>query len=113
VYFTRGINTMYLPVAHGEGKVVAELGIVDKLNVVLYYADQTGNVQAGYPHNPNSSVNNITGICDASGRVFASMPHPERFVRWTQYPRWIRESPRDCRDGLRIFVNAVERAKTI
>jgi phosphoribosylformylglycinamidine synthase I len=111
--FTRGISTMYLPVAHGEGKVVTELEIGDELNVVLYYADQTGNIRAGYPHNPNGSMNNIAGICDASGRVLALMPHPERFVRWTQHPRWVREPPRDCGDGLQIFVNAVEWAKTI
>jgi phosphoribosylformylglycinamidine synthase len=111
--FTRGINTMYLPVAHGEGKVVTESGIADKLNVVLYYADQMGNIRAGYPHNPNGSVNNIAGICDCSGRVFALMPHPERFVRWTQHPRWVRKSLKDEGDGLQIFLNAVEWAKTI
>ena len=93
MYFTRGIDTMYLPVAHGEGKVVAGLGIVDKLNVVLYYADQAGNVQAGYPHNPNGSVNNIAGICDASGRVFALMPHPERLFAGHSTPDGL-ESPR-------------------
>jgi phosphoribosylformylglycinamidine synthase I len=111
--FTRGISTMYLPVAHGEGKVVTESGIVDELNIVLYYADETGNIRAGYPHNPNGSVNNIAGICDASGRIFALMPHPERFVRWTQHPRWTREPMRNDRDGLQIFINAVEWVKTI
>lgn len=111
--FTRGISTMYLPVAHGEGKVVTESGIVDELNVVLYYADETGNIRAGYPHNPNGSVNNIAGICDASGRIFALMPHPERFVRWTQHPRWTREPLRNNGDGLQIFLKAVEWAKTI
>ncbi len=111
--FTRGIGMMYLPVAHGEGKVVTESGIEDELNVVLYYADETGDIQAGYPHNPNGSVNNIAGICDASGRIFALMPHPERFVRWTQHPRWTREPLRDTGDGLQIFLNAVDWAKTI
>ena len=111
--FTRGISTMYLPVAHAEGKVVAEPRIVEELNVVLYYADETGNIQAGYPYNPNGSVDNIAGICDASGRIFALMPHPERFVRWTQHPRWTREPLRNYGDGLQIFLNAVEWAKTI
>ena len=111
--FTRGISHMYLPVAHGEGKILAEPGVTEKLSVVLYYADETGNIQAGYPHNPNGSVGNIAGICDASGRIFALMPHPERFVRWTQHPRWGREPQRDCGDGLQIFINAVEWAKNI
>jgi phosphoribosylformylglycinamidine synthase len=111
--FTQGISTMYLPVAHGEGKVVAEPRIVKELNVVLYYADETGDIQVGYPYNPNGSVDNISGICDASGRIFALMPHPERFVRWTQHPRWTREPLRKYGDGLQIFLNAVKWAKTI
>ncbi len=106
--FTKGMTSMYLPVAHGEGKVVAEPGILEELNVVLYYADETGNVQAGYPYNPNGSVDNIAGICDASGRIFALMPHPERFTRWTQHPRWTREPPQKYGDGFHIFRNAVE-----
>jgi phosphoribosylformylglycinamidine synthase len=111
--FTQGINLMYLPVAHGEGKVVIEPGAIEELNVALYYADETGDTRAGYPHNPNGSMNNIAGICDVTGRIFALMPHPERFIRWTQHPRWIREPRRDYGDGFRIFRNAVEWAKGI
>ncbi len=110
---TRGIDIMYLPVAHGEGKVVVEPGALEESNVALHYADETGDIRAGYPHNPNGSVNNIAGICDATGRVFALMPHPERFIRWTQHPRWAREPRRDYGDGFRIFGNAVEWAKGI
>jgi len=110
--FTQGITTMYLPVAHGEGKLVAEPGVLGKLNVVLFYADETGNTEAGYPYNPNGSANNIAGICDDSGRIFAVMPHPERFVRWTQHPRWTREPRREYGDGFRVFRNAVEWVKS-
>lgn len=106
--FTRGMTGMYLPVAHGEGKLVAAPGTLEGLNVVLQYADEHGDVRAGYPHNPNGSTNNIAGVCDDSGRVFALMPHPERFVRWTQHPRWTREPRRECGDGFHIFRNAVE-----
>jgi len=102
---------MYLPVAHGEGKVMAEAGTLDKLNVVLRYADDTGSVKVGYPHNPNGSVDNIAGICDASGRIFALMPHPERFIRWHQHPRRTREMPRKHGDGFGIFLNAVDWVK--
>jgi len=86
---------------------------VDGLNVVLHYADEAGNIQAGYPHNPNGSAGNIAGICDASGRIFALMPHPERFIRWTQHPRWTRETLRNYGDGLQIFLNAVAWVKGI
>jgi hypothetical protein len=61
----------------------------------------------------NGSVNDIAGICDAAGRIFALMPHPERFIRWTQHPRCATEPGRDYGDGFRIFLNAVEWAKTI
>jgi phosphoribosylformylglycinamidine synthase I len=111
--FTKGIDLMYLPVAHGEGKVVIGPGVLEELNVALYYTDETGDTQAGYPHNPNGSANNIAGICDATGRIFALMPHPERFIRWTQHPRWTREPERDYGDGFHIFLNAVEWAKSI
>jgi phosphoribosylformylglycinamidine synthase I len=111
--FTRGIDLMYLPVAHGEGKVVIEPGVQEELSVALRYTDETGDIQAGYPYNPNGSVNNIAGICDVTGRIFALMPHPERFIRWTQHPRWTREPHRDYGDGFRIFLNAVEWAKGI
>jgi len=111
--FTRGIDLMYLPVAHGEGKVIIEQRVPEELNVALYYADETGDIQAGYPHNPNGSVNNIAGICDATGRIFALMPHPERFIRWTQHPRWTRELRGDYGDGFRVFLNAVEWARGI
>jgi len=111
--FTRGIDLMYLPVAHGGGKVVIETEALGELNVALQYADATGDIRAGYPHNPNGSVNNIAGICDATGRIFGLMPHPERFIRWTQHPRWAREPRRDYGDGFRVFLNAVEWAKSI
>ncbi len=106
--FTKGIGAMYLPVAHAEGKIMAEAETLSELNVVLRYADEKGNVRAGYPYNPNGSLGNIAGICDASGRIFALMPHPERFIRWTQHPRWSRETPQQHGDGLAIFRNAVE-----
>ena len=111
--FTRGMEGMYLPVAHGEGKLVAGADLADRLNIVVQYVDEKGNTGAGYPHNPNGSVRDIAGICDDSGRIFSLMPHPERFIRWTQHPRWTRETPRAAGDGLQVFVNAVSWVKGI
>ena len=110
--FTKGIERLYLPVAHGEGKVVADPEVLSRLNVALYYTDEPGNNKVGYPDNPNGSVDNIAGICDASGRIFALMPHPERYIRGSQHPRWPRGGARGWGDGLRIFENAVEWAKS-
>ncbi|MFC2003992.1 phosphoribosylformylglycinamidine synthase I [Chloroflexota bacterium] len=111
--FTKGIESFYLPVAHGEGKVVALPEVLPNLNVVLRYTDEKGNKQAGYPHNPNGSVDNIAGICDSSGRIFGLMPHPERHVRGTQHPQWTRLGAKEYGDGFQIFQNAVEWAKNL
>ena len=106
--FTKGMNGMYVPIAHGEGKLAAEPGMVEKLNIVVQYVDEKGKTQAGYPHNPNGSVKDIAGICDNTGRIFGLMPHPEDFIRPTQHPRWTREKPRKDSYGLQVFANAVE-----
>ncbi len=108
--FTRGIDSLYLPVAHGEGKVVLE-DTLPQANIALYYTDELGDIRAGYPYNPNGSVNNIAGICDSSGRIFGMMPHPERHIRGTQHPRWTREGTRKYGDGFRVFSNAVDWAR--
>jgi phosphoribosylformylglycinamidine synthase I len=111
--FTKGIDRMYLPVAHGEGKVVTTPKALRRLNAVLYYTDEAGNTDAGYPDNPNGSMANIAGICDASGRVFALMPHPERHLRGTPHPQWTRLGAKKNGDGFKIFQNAVKWAKTL
>ena len=108
--FTEGIDRLYLPVAHGEGKIVAPPETLSAQNSALFYTDNRGNTGAGYPHNPNGSANDIAGICDSSGRVFALMPHPERHIRGTQHPQWTRFGAREYGDGFRIFQNAIKRA---
>ncbi|MDD5702035.1 MAG: phosphoribosylformylglycinamidine synthase I [Dehalococcoidales bacterium] len=105
--FTRGMESIYLPVAHGEGKVVTDVRGMREIITVLYYTDESGDSQAGYPHNPNGSMGNVAGVCDPTGRVFALMPHPERHIRFTQHPQWTRKKPRESGDGLAIFQNAV------
>jgi len=109
--FTQGMERLYIPVAHGEGKVVADPEILPKLNVVVRYTDEHGDTSAGYPHNPNGSVDNIAGICDSSGRIFALMPHPERHIRGTQHPQWTRLGAKEYGDGFKIFQNAVRWVK--
>ena len=110
--FTQGIDSMYLPVAHGEGKVITDMRGLREINAVLYYTDESGNVNAGYPDNPNGSMNNIAGVCDSTGRIFALMPHPERHIRFQQHPHWTRRKPKEHGDGFMIFQNAVKFAKS-
>jgi len=111
--FTRGMDNLYLPVAHGEGKLITTPEALPTLNPVLYYADEQGDNQAGYPYNPNGSLMNIAGICDISGRVFALMPHPERHIRFTQHPQWTRCGAKEYGDGFPLFRNAVAWAQSL
>jgi phosphoribosylformylglycinamidine synthase subunit PurQ / glutaminase len=109
--FTQGINSMYLPVAHGEGKVITDMRGLREINAAVYYTDEMGSIEAGYPNNPNGSMNNIAGVCDPTGRIFALMPHPERHIRFSQHPQWTRKPPKEFGDGFAIFQNAVKWVK--
>lgn len=103
-----------LPIAHGEGKFMAEKEVIKKLKengqVVFQYVDREGNL-AGYPYNPNGSKENIAGICDETGLILGLMPHPERHIDYLQHPRWTRERRPKEGDGLEIFRNGVNYAK--
>ncbi len=109
--FTGGLDTVYLPVRHGEGKLIAESeGLLTELEkkglVVLQYSTSDGLITDEYPLNPNGSALSIAGICDESGRIFGLMPHPEAYVHFTHHPRWTRERLDEEGEGLKIFRNA-------
>ncbi|MCL2706645.1 MAG: phosphoribosylformylglycinamidine synthase I [Dehalococcoidia bacterium] len=105
--FTQGIETIYVPIAHGEGKLVAPPDEIEKLDVALYYTDEHGQRQAGYPYNPNGSLNDIAGITDESGHIFGLMPHPEDHIIATHHPRWTRNEAAPSSLGSVIYQNAV------
>jgi phosphoribosylformylglycinamidine synthase len=69
-----------LPIAHGEGRYFAEPATLSALaangQVVLRYCDPAGIVHEAA--NPNGSIDNIAGVCNAAGNVVGMMPHPER-----------------------------------
>lgn len=108
--FLRGIERLYLPVAHGEGRVELSEDEKPHAQVLLRYADPEGDTGAGYPWNPNGSFGNIAGVTNSSGTVFGLMPHPERFVSAYQHPQWTRLNLTGEGEGLKIFQNAVEYA---
>ncbi len=68
-----------VPVAHGEGRFVADDATLDRLEaegcVVMRYVPVLGT---DAPHNPNGSARDIAGICNPTGNVIGFMPHPER-----------------------------------
>jgi phosphoribosylformylglycinamidine synthase I len=104
--WTKGIEKdIYLPIAHGEGKFIPR----DKN--VLNSLRKNGQIVFKYIDNPNGSIDDIAGICDATGRVLGMMPHPERHVLGTQHPRWTREGLKEYGDGFMIFKNGVDYIK--
>ena len=117
--FTKGIEHLYIPVRHGEGKLVpGDEKILQRLAeenlVVLQYADpQAGRPTEEYPYNPNGSPQGIAGLCDPSGRIFGLMPHPEAYNHPTNHPGWTRGESAPL--GTRIFENAVNylRSQTV
>ena len=60
-----------IPINHFEGNYTCDAATLDQLQsedrIVLRYLD-----------NPNGSVADIAGICNARGNVVGLMPHPER-----------------------------------
>jgi phosphoribosylformylglycinamidine synthase len=113
--WTEGLGTIELPVAHGEGRFVPADDEVRRAlwangQVALVYADADGSPAEGrFPENPNGSVDDIAGICDASGLVFGLMPHPERFIDPVQHPAWTSRAAKfSTGAGLAVFANAVE-----
>lgn len=75
-----GERVLKIPVAHGEGRYFADAATMEQLEnnqqIIFKYCDELGQVHIGA--NPNGSVNNIAGICNARRNVFGMMPHPER-----------------------------------
>ena len=103
-----------MPIAHGEGRVLfasaQDQAAIEHAgqNALLYSPAPTGRADVhGSPYNPNGSQGDIAGLCDPTGRVFGLMPHPERFVTWTQHPCWTSLPERPEGDGLALFGRAV------
>lgn len=122
--FFSGVESMYLPVAHAEGKFVPrDAAVLAKLEsggqACLKYRPLDGtatstalpagaNHTVPYPDNPNGATNDIAAVCDPTGRVCGLMPHPERHLDAVQHPQWtrIKKLP-PAGDGFVVFQNAV------
>lgn len=120
--FTKGLGVSDYPVRHGEGKVVADPEVIERLvanrQVVFRYADANGAPANGaFPANPNGALDDIAGICDPTGRIFGLMPHPEGYNHFGNHPDWPRQKAAAKRQGksleetittgIRLFENGV------
>jgi phosphoribosylformylglycinamidine synthase len=69
-----------MPIAHGEGRFTADDAALDTLEangqIVFRYVDANGIPTP--ESNPNGSMRNIAGVCNAGRNVVGLMPHPER-----------------------------------
>jgi phosphoribosylformylglycinamidine synthase len=118
--WTRGIERIYLPIRHGEGKFIpkdAETLAALKRNgqISLRYSTAAGanpgEGAAAYPLNPNGSVDHIAGISSADGLIFGLMPHPEAHMLATNHPQWQKLGLKGEGEGIRIFRNAVDHVR--
>ncbi|MBS1823700.1 MAG: phosphoribosylformylglycinamidine synthase subunit PurQ [Acidobacteria bacterium] len=78
------------PIAHGEGCYIADEHTLDEL-------EAEDRVLFRYVNNPNGSLRDIAGICNASRNVLGMMPHPENHV----------EDIMGCTDGRGLFAGLV------
>jgi phosphoribosylformylglycinamidine synthase len=88
-------KVLKIPIAHGEGRFYADQATLASLQandqVIYRYCDADGKLTE--EANPNGSMLNIAGICNASRNVFGMMPHPERAC----------SSILGNRDGIHVF----------
>jgi phosphoribosylformylglycinamidine synthase I len=120
--FTRGIERLHIPVAHGEGSFFAQEAVLEAIEkrglVALRYVRPSGTAARGeFPFNPNGSMDDIAAITDPTGRIMGMMPHPERGMFFFQRDDWTylkeklllegTEVP-EFSDGFQIFRNAVK-----
>jgi phosphoribosylformylglycinamidine synthase len=92
-----------IPIAHAEGRYYADEATLRKLEehdqVLFRYCTEQGSITPAA--NPNGSLLNIAGICNAGRNVFGMMPHPERAA----------EAILGNEDGKAIFESILEMAE--
>ncbi len=114
--FTRGMDTIRLPLRHGEGKFVTDPGMLAQIEAkhlaALRYVNADGTPAVEFPANPNGSLNSIAGISDPTGRIFGLMPHPEAFLSPYNSPSWTCDKAAGKLeregDGVGFFRNAID-----
>ncbi|MBN2461272.1 MAG: phosphoribosylformylglycinamidine synthase subunit PurQ [Candidatus Cloacimonetes bacterium] len=119
--FLRDIDVIYLPVRHGEGKLVIKnerikIEILHNNLNCMSYCSNDGIITSEYPHNPNGSELNCAALTSTSGQILGMMPHPEAYTSLYNNPNWAQWKRKDPEiseegEGLKIFRNIVEHIK--
>jgi phosphoribosylformylglycinamidine synthase subunit PurQ / glutaminase len=119
--FLAGVESLYLPVRHGEGRLVFGDGVSAEALVkeglaAARYAGADGLPTETYPENPNGSPLGIAALTDGTGRVLGMMPHPEAAIHIAERPdRGLLErqgrSADELTDGFLVFRNIVKEVR--
>jgi phosphoribosylformylglycinamidine synthase I len=105
--WTRGIERIYCPVAHGEGNFYCSKETLQRMKrqkmiAFTYCREDLRPAEGEYPFNPNGSVEDIAGITSADGRVLGLMPHPERAMEFVNLYDWPLRKERMKREGVAV-----------
>ena len=94
-FFTKNYDTnqvLSVPNAHAEGKLMMDKSQFEELEknnqIAFRYCDKDGQLNPGYPWNPNGVAHDIAGITNPKGNVLGMMPHPERVFHGWQHTDW-------------------------
>ena len=92
-----------MPIAHGDGRFTADDATLDRLEgegqIIFRYVDAAGHPTDAA--NPNGTMRNIAGVCNAARNVIGLMPHPERAM----------EPLHGSTDGLVLFQSLLATAR--
>jgi len=92
-----------IPIAHADGRYYADEKTMAALHandqILFRYCDERGTISEAT--NPNGSLSNIAGICNAKKNVYGMMPHPERAI----------DANLGNTDGLKIFESILKMLK--
>ncbi|WP_321508037.1 phosphoribosylformylglycinamidine synthase subunit PurQ [uncultured Methanoregula sp.] len=105
--WTKGIERIYCPVAHGEGNFSCSKETFTQLKrrgmiAFTYCREDLSPADGEYPFNPNGSVDDIAGITSANGKVLGLMPHPERAMEFVNLYDWPLQKEQMKRKGMPV-----------
>jgi phosphoribosylformylglycinamidine synthase len=120
--WTKGIERIFCPVAHGEGNFSCSPDTLSRLKeqdiiAFRYCREDLSPADGEYPWNPNGSIGDIAGVTSADGKVLGLMPHPERAMDFVNLYNWPLLKEQMKRKGLafpteslnmRLFRNIVD-----
>ena len=103
--WTKGIERIYCPAAHGEGNFSCSPDTLRRLKeqemiALTYCREDLSPANGEYPYNPNGSVEDIAGITSADCKVLGLMPHPERAMDFVNLYDWPLRKEQLKRNGM-------------